>query len=153
MYAWTKEIILNTSADHAYKHLYSYVTGKYEVVDERKPSYIKVKLRRTAHLSINILPRETGTHVKFEFDFSQELFMYIAYCTFVFFISLFFHHPGLLFAFLYTSSSLFYFSSSRGKIVSSTTDDFISFLNNKGITIKKIEVEEAGENRANYPTT
>jgi len=152
MSTWTKRFVLDASTDRVYEHLSSYVAGKYEVVDERKPSYIKVKLRRTAHLSINILPRETGTHVKFEFDFSQELFMYIAYgILFIFIFTLIFSPPssGLELGITFLIIDLLYFFDSRGKKINSTIYDFISFLNSKGITIKKIEVtpefEEAGE--------
>ena len=150
MSTWTKRFVLDASTDHVYEHLSSYVAGKYEVVDERKPSYIKVKLRRTAHLSINILPRETGTYVKFEFDFSQELFMYIAYgILFIFIFTLTFSPPssGLQLGITFLIIDLLYFFDSRGKKINSTIDDLISFLNSKGITIKKIEVEEAGERR------
>ena len=142
MYTWTKEIILNTSADHAYKHLYSYVTGKYKVIDERDPSNIKVKLRRTSYLNINIIPEETSTRIQFKFDFSKEFLMWILYCIFVFLVmTLIVGFPsGTLFAMSYFGISvLWYFPDSRGKIVSSAMDDFISFLSSEGITIKKID--------------
>ena len=142
MYTWTKEIILNTSADHAYKHLYSYVTGKYKVIDERDPSNIKVKLRRTSYLNINIIPEETGTRIQFKFDFSKEFLMWILYCIFVFLVmTLIVGFPsGTLFAMSYFGIFvLWYFPDSRGKIVSSAMDDFISFLSSEGITIKKID--------------
>jgi len=120
---------------------------KINLVRCEEPQNIKAKIGPLILLNISLRGREDETLIEFNFDFSQFITIGTIASISALLADLIFSRHLYSLTFFVGGGFLFSLIYADTYIIERFMNQLDSFLNSRGITIKKIEVEEAGERR------